>query len=435
MAANIGKLTSLAIAKEATYGTQVTTTRKLSVTGINLTNVVDTVKDGRFLQNLFTTDLIAIGQSPAGSLPLTAHPQEVGVLFDATLSNTAAAAAPSDAYILIYYIGSDVYAEVSKTAGLLVGASGTSHGTTPDAGFSLDTTTTPYNTAAKIAAAINAAAPTTWFACALGNQAAAATEWVDFTYVQVVTGSTSSPANSYVGQFVSASTTTKLHKSTPLTAAGSMNSFTIMEDMTLGSGQAIAYTGNVTESLAVKITAKSIVTIDWNVVGHAEVTGQTFPTISNIADRPFTALNCRYFIGGMEVTNAKDLTFTITNSLDKQHVVGSPYIVQPIPGDASIQIAGTVNLLESEWAIRYPYYTGNTPVEMVIYAQGDLADTAHSVPYNFMIRIPSVKFSKYETKAGGPGRLTTALAGEAVINSNGLSQVEIWTTDTQLSAY
>ena len=435
MAANIGKLSKVSMVKETTYGTQITPTLPLSATAINIGNVVDTVKDPRFIGKIFTTDLIKVAQSPAGSVPLTAHPVEFGPIADATLMKSDAPAASSEAYILIYYLGTDVYAEVSKTAGLLVGASGTSHGVTPDAGFSLDTTTAPYNTAAKIAAAINAAAPTTWAAFALGNQSAAATEWVDFTYVQIMNASANVSNNAYIGSFVSVSSTTKLHKSRPAAASDTEPSFTLMEDITLGTGQAIAYTGGMVESLALKMTAKSIVTSVLNWVFFQEITGQTYPVLTIPTDNPFTALNCRYFIGGVEVTNAKDLSLTITNALDKQHVVGSEYIVKPTRGDATITIAGTVNLVESEWAARYsPYYVANNPLEMIIYCQGDYADKTNNVKFNWMIRLPSVKFSEYKTQASGPGRITSSLAGEAVVNPT-IDQIEVWTTDKQTSAY
>ena len=434
MASNIGKLSKASFKKESIYGTGVTPDKSLSVTAINLTNAVDTVKDPRFIGKIFTSDLIAVAQSPTGSLPLTVHPQEIGPVVDLTLMKTDAVANAPDAYLVVYYTGPNAYAEISMATTVLTVASGTAHGSTsPD--VSLDGTTSPYNTVAKMAAAIIAGSSGHVQAYALGNQASLTTEIADFTYVSM---GVANGVNGYILKAISAmpSTLSKLHVSRPALATDTELSSTVYTDITLGTGQALEYSGCKTETLALKITSKSLLTADWMLVAQKETTGGTYPTISFIEDHAFTAVNARYFFGGSEVTNAKDISLTIANALDKQHIVGSQYITEPIRGDASIQIAGTVNLNITDWTARYaPDYIANAPVEMLVYCQGtDYADAVNKITYNFLVRLPAVKLSKYETKASGPGRITTAIAGEAVAHAT-IDQIEWWTTDTQTSAY
>ena len=429
--ANTGRLGQASFKKESAWGTYVTPTQGLSIVSEGLATKVDTVEDQRFMGKIFPSDFIKVGETIDGALNVTAHPTEIGPICYWALGKQVASATAPKAYIMISYTGTDAYADVTKTAGTIVGASGATVGTKVGA-WTFDTTNALYDTATELAAAISLVSG--WTAYVFGYQTAptAAATWPDFSLTVITSGGFT---NSYIGLIASASSASKLHKLYPGGATDTEIPWSICIDRTLGSSAAFGLTGAKCSQLQFKVSAKAIVEMTMNVSAKVEMTGQTYPAVTPASDYAYVAGQARLFQNGLEATVAKDFTIDINNNLDKSNIVGSLYIMEQIRNGATAKISGSLNLVSANWSTPYAAYKNNAPQEFIVYMENaGSADATNNVKFCVLIKINAAKLTKYDTMLSGPNRITTAFEAN-VMTEAGYNNIDIYVVDTSTSDY
>ena len=426
-----GRLTKGSIKKESSYGSIAVTDTSLSVTGPSVMKENVFVEDPRFIGQNFTSAQVKVASSVKGTLPLTAHPQEVGKLTFLTLMKEATPVVGAQGLLVIYYTGTDAYADVAKPAGSLIGSSGANVGAKATA-FTFDTANASYDTLAEMAAAITAVAGGKWTAIALGYGAALTSLLGTVGVTQVFTN------NACILPLTSASGTAYLHKITPAGPTDTDVSFTYCQDLTIGAGKALSYSGCKINSFKLDIPPKQIVKLSLDVIGQLETQNITYPAITLPVDKPFFGSSARLFIGGLETTLAKTLNLDIAMSLDTEFRIGNVdsagygTIIEPIragSGTCRAKISGSIDLDSTQWAANYGALDANTNEEVLIYLENvDYADTTNKVKYSMLFRIAQMTITKYATPPSGPGRLTSSIDGEAVYTPN-YQNIEVWVQD------
>ena len=438
MATNTGRLSKVAIAKESTWGNYITPTQVLSVKTESLANKVDVVEDPRNVSQLFTTDFIKTGETPAGGLELSAHPLELGLMLYAALGKNDSPGTSSTCKMMFAYSGPDAYASITianvgGSAAAITLKSGASQGTAANiAGSPFDCTQTANNTPAKLKALIEAV--TGWHVYNFGDSSVD-TKKIAVLSESVIYKSTNTPAlSSIIINIDSISTTSKEHHIYPGGASDTWPSYTIMIDKTLGSAQAVAYTGCKADSVSIKLAAAAIADLSTTWSSKTELTAQTFPAITLPVDAPYVSGRAQVMINGIQCLDDKDITIAITPTMDKSHVVGSFYIEEQIPTSAVIKITGTANLNLTDYLLKYPDYTNVTAEEMVIYMENSgWADQTNDVKYYALFHFNSFKWNKYETVISGPNRLTVSFEATTVYKDSTTNHLDCYVVDTNTS--
>lgn len=419
-----GRFCKVAIKKESTYGTYATPDQALSILKENLGLKLKTEKDGRLMGTIAPSDSQKVGEKCEGSPDLSVHPREIGPLLNFNLMKNASPTTSPEATLVVIYTGTDAYSSLTLAVTTLTGKSGATSGTATPA-FALDLSTTPYDTVAELAAAINLVS--NWKAFVLGYSASLCSNFATFTETQM--------HGAYFMFSLSASTTSKMHKITPAAATDTEISFSYCADRTFGTGKAMGYSGVKINTLSLKADAQKILSMTLGLVARLEAIDKTYPSVTLPDDHAFVGDGLRIFFGGYEWTVAKNIAFNLNNNFDSSQVLGSLYEDEPLRQECSAEVSGTLNLVVADRDRDYPKFTAGTSGELLIYMENvDYADTTNHVKYSVLIRVPSVKLSQYDVFPSGPTRLTAAIAGAAIANAN-YDHVEAYVVDVNTSAY
>ena len=97
----------------------------------------------------------------------------------------------------------------------------------------------------------------------------------------------------------------------------------------------------------------------------------------------------------------------------------------------------TANNTSTVYALRDDYIADN-PVETFIYMESNTdIDSTNSVPYSIMVRLPSTKYTDFNSPLSTPDRLTITAAGRVVKPTSTLytKHIEIKVVDNIVSTY
>lgn len=421
-----GRFCKVAIKKESSYGTYTTPDMALSILKENLGLKLKTEKDGRLMGTIAPSDSQKVGEKAEGSPDLSVHPREIGPIINLALMKNASPSTSPEATLAVVYVGTDAYSSLTLAVTTLTGKSGATQGTASPA-FALDLSTTPYDTVAELAAAINAVAGSNWKAYVFGYGASLCSNFATFTETQM--------HGAYFMFSLSASTTSKMHKITPALVTDPELSFSYCADRTFGTGKAMGYSGVKINTLSLKADAQKIVSMALGLVAKAEEIDKTYPAVSLPDDHAFTGDGFRVLFGGYEWSVAKNIALNLNNNFDNSEILGSIHEDEPLRQECSAEISGSLNMVIADRDRDYPKFSGMTAGELLIYMENvDYADTTNHVKYSVLIRIPSVKLSQYEVFPSGPARLTASIAGAAIANSY-YDHIEVYVVDVNTSAY
>ena len=427
-----GRQSKISVVKEASWGTYLTPTTALSASNISMISKTEHKEDPRLIGQQFTSDMIRTGEIVEGNIDVSMHPEEIGTIMKLALGTEATISTPSAVKIYLSYTGADAYASISITSGVWLGKSGTSQATATMK-FTLDTATTPYDTASELATAINLVSG--WKAYVFGIGSTVITSISDVTETAILSNGI---LNGYLTSKASSSTTVKEHHFSPITASTNLPSFSACVDATLGSGHAIGYSGIKVNTLKIDTKAGELEKISMGLVGKVEALDQTYPAVSPVYDRPYAVGNSRMILNGIEVLDLLDVSFDLNNNIDKPKYVGQYMIGEQISQGGTIQISGTVNLDSTEWTTNYGQYKADTPVEVLIWMQNATnADTGTSTttPYYTLIKINNLKLRSWDSPITGPNRITSKFTGTAVFQDVNTNYIDVYVSDKTTAVY
>jgi len=435
MAANTGRLGKVAIKKEVTYGTYLEPDVPLRVTSESNELMIDNVEDPALIGEIFTTDLVKVNSKIEGGVELAAHPEEIGILSHMTLGSEAAVANPAQGYLFITYTGSEAYADLVISSGVITAAVGDSLATkAADTNFnttgSIDTADAAFDTLAELAAAIESY--TGWQATYKGLSTADTAQIADLAAYKLYENSVY--IRTAVLECTIVSTLAKKHTLSPADATANLPSYTMIIDKTLGAGTAVAYTGVKTTAMSIAASAADLVKLSQTLKGQQEEGSKTYPTLTIPTTTPYKSCNMTVYLNGTALTVASDFTVSINDNLDEANVIGQCYPVEPIRQSGTIEASGTLHLNTTTYGYR-SNYTAGTKVELIIHLETEAyADTGNTVVYSTVIRLNQVILTQYNSTLSSPDRLTISMAGTAV-NSANHSTIEMSVVDQDVTTY
>jgi hypothetical protein len=435
MSANTGRLGKVGMKKEATYGTYIEADIPLRVTTFSVDRKIEHTEDPALIGEVFPTDLVKVGDRIEGSVEAMAHPEEIGLYLHMAMGEEAAVANPAQGYLFITYTGSEDYADIVVSSNSLTASVGDDVGTkAADTNFNttgtIDLTTGSFDTLAEVATAINGY--TGWQASYKGLASADTSQIADLAAYKL------KEAGVYVRTAILectvVSTAAKKHAITPADADANLPSYSFMEDLTLGTGEALAYTGMKSTGITLSASAGDLVKLSNSLKGYTEEASKTYPALTIPTYTAYKAANTTVYINGTAFTVAKDFSLNLNPNLDDSKVLGSYYNQEPIRQANTAEISGNLFLNTTTWGYRSNYTEGDK-VEVLIYMETEAyADTGNTVVFATLIRLNQVILTQYASSLNTPDRLTIAFAGSAV-NSANHDTVEISVVDDATSTY
>lgn len=421
MAIRTGRLGNVAFKKESTFDTYVAGDIYLRASSESLARKIDTAEDPALVGEIFTTDLIQVGDGYAGSLESAAHGDTIGNIIYGVLGGEAAVDDPVNAFIVMSYNGASAYARLSIVgSNLLAELSSDGSSWSADTNFNttgtIDLSAAAFDTVAELTTAV--AAYTGWDAVSFGLGAALTATIPAFAITNL------KAVGAIVGSMLlrceqTTATLSKMHTVTPALAATSLPSWSFTVNRVLGTNQSLGFSGAKMNSASISVSAKDLMKVSCAVVGATEASAKndlalTLPTV-----QAFTAPNVKMVIvdstgAQIEFTEVKDISLTLNANLDDNKVVGSLVTKEMDRQGATLDLSFTANNTSAQYALRTSY-TGMTSCEVFIYAESTTyVDLAKLVKYNMMFRIPSVKFEDFNSPLSTPDRLTIAATGKAM---------------------
>jgi len=442
MAARTGRLGNASYKKETSWGTYIAGDTKIRISTESLARTIEHTEDPALVGEIYTTDMIKVGDGIGGSMEAVMHGDEVGELIWGVLGGQSSATQPAKAWILVSYSGVSNYARLTKS-GSTITAELSSAGSswTVDTNWSslgtIDTSLAANDTLSELTAVI--AAKTGWDAILFGDSMGSSLI-SDFTATNV--RSADVRVGGYLLKSQVTSTTAKMHTIYPAAATLSLPSFSFTLNRVLGANKSIGAVGCKINTIVLSSAAKDLCKYSLTIDGKQESIDQNDTSVTVPTIEGFLAANMKIVVeqpdGSLvEMDEVKDYSLTINANLDDNRVIGSYYKKEQERQGATIEFSFTANNTDTQYALR-TNYTGDTSVGMYIYwKSNDYADTTNSIPYSMLIRIPDAKLTDFNSPLSTPDRLTITGAGKVIkaLNTTYNKHIYAYVIDADTSSY
>lgn len=435
---NIGRGSTTAYKKESTWGTYITPDKIFRVYNNGLDTEVEHTEDPAFIGKYFPTNQIKIKETAGGTLEVGMHPDTCGeqlyfALGGQTLGN------PVAGFLLIWYTGSEKYAELVVNSGSLTAEVGDDEGSaSADTNFN---GTGTYNISAvalaTVASTINGF--TGWNAAYKGSATVLGSNIVNVTKWKLKENNIRIGA--FIGELrISGSTTAKTHLLYPSTIGTCLPSQTIQVNKTLGTDKSVAYTGCKTNSITINNAVNDIVRLSLALLGKREERDKTDLALDIPTYPVFNTNNVTLFINELQFPGLTSFSIPVNNNLSDQTIVGSEYRVEPIRQSSTIETSFEAFLVtgaSGNYQYREDYFLTDTPVELIAYFENTYyVDETNDIKASVLIRLNQNKISAFPVPLTSPDRITisgTAMVKQPLIDSE--NHIEIHVTDDILTNY
>lgn len=417
--ARTGRLGSIVYAKETTWGTFASGTDYLRASTESLKRSVEHAEDPSLVSEIYTTNLIKVGDGIAGNIEGVMHGDDIGKLLHGVLGTQSSLANPAKAWMIVGYSGSDAYMRLTKSGDVItaeVSAAGASW--VIDSNFSstgsITVTDAAYDTLSELETYI---AGRTGYDCVLLGDSTDSSTIADFTATTIKSASTS--LGSLLMKVQPTSTVSKMHTLIPAAASVNLPSFSFTINRSLGTNASIAALGAKISSITLSNTAKDICKYSITLDAKQESTsvtdsGLTAPVIEAFLSANMTIVMEDYTGALTELDEVKDYSITINANLDDNRAIGSYYKKEQERQNSTIEISFTANNTSTQYALR-SNYTSDYPVGFYLYwKSNDYSDSTNLVPYSILIRIPAAKLTDFNSPLSTPDRLTITGAATVV---------------------
>lgn len=416
-----GRLGNVTYKKETTWGTYVAGDGYLRVSSESLNRAVEHVEDPALIGEIYTTDMIKIGDGIGGSMEAVMHGDEMGEMIWGVLGGQSSATQPAKSWLLVNYNGTANYARLTKSGASLTSEirNTSTEAWAGDTNFSTAagvlTLTDPANdTLTELQAVI---AGKTGYDSILFGDSTGSSVIADFTATEL--RSNDVRVSGYLMKAENSSTVAKMHTIYPADATDNLPSFSFTIDRVLGTNKSIGATGCKINSIVLNNAAKDLCKYSLTIDGEAEEVDQTDVSVTVPNIEGYLSANMKIVVeesdGSLtELDEVKDYSLTINANLDDNRVIGSFNKKEQIRQGATIELSFNANNTTTQYALR-DNYTGDVPVGMYIYwKSNDYADTSNSIPYSILVRIPDAKLTDFNSPLSSPDRLTITGAGKVV---------------------
>jgi hypothetical protein len=439
-----GRLGNVTYKKETTWGTYVAGDGYLRVTTESLNRTVEHTEDPSLVGEIYTTDMIKIGDGIGGTMEGVIHGDEIGEIIWGVLGGQSTAISPAIAWLLVGYNGTENYARLTKSGTNLTAETRTSSTAswTADTNFStaagvLDLTNASYDTLTELQAYIDAR---TGYDAVLMGDSTGSSLIADFTATEI--RSNDIRVGSMLMKSENSSTVAKMHTLTPASATETLPSFSFTINRDLGTNKSIGAVGCKFSSIALTNAAKDLCKFSLTVDGKSEDEDKNDVAVTVPTVEGYLAANMKIVMeeadGSLtELDEVKDYSITINANVDDNRVVGSFFKKEQVRQNSTIEYSFTANNTTTQYALR-SNYTADTPVGLYVYwKSNDNADTANSIPYSMLIRIPDSKLTDFNSPLSTPDRLTISGAGTAIKpqNTTYTDHITVYIVDGDTSSY
>ena len=439
-----GRLGDITLNKETIWGTYIAGTVKLRASGESMNRTVEHTEDPALIGELYTTDMIKIGDGIEGSLDGVIHGDEIGELLFGVLGGEAAVANPAKSWLLVGYNGTANYARLTKSGTSLTAEtrSTSTESWVADTNFStaagvLDLSLDAYDTLTELQTYI---AARTGYDAAIFGDSTDSTTLADFAATEL--RNNDERVGSMLMKAENSSTTAKMHTLSPADATTLLPSYSLTINRNLGTNKSIGAVGCKLSSISLSNAAKDLCKFSVAVNGKAEETDKTDVSVTVPSVEGFLAANMKIIIeeadGSLtDMDEVKDYSLTISANVSDNRVIGSFYKKEQVRQNSTIEHSFTANNTPTQYALR-TNYTADYPVGIYIYWKSNTnADTTNGIPYSMLIRIPESKLTDYNSPLSTPDQLTISAAGTAVKPSNTVytDHITAYVIDGDTSSY
>lgn len=420
-----GRLGNATYKKETTWGTYIAGDTYIRISSESLNRTVEHVEDPAYVGEIYTTDMIKIGDGIGGSMEAVMHGDEIGPMIWGCLGGQSSATQPAKAWLLVNYNGTADYARLTKSGTNLTAETSTNGSSwTVDTNFStaagvLDLSAAANDTLTELQAVITG--KTGYDSILFGGGSNASSDLADFTATE--TRNSDVRVGGYLMKLENSSTEAKMHTVYPADATDSLPSFSFTIDRVLGTNKSIGAVGAKVNTIVLNNAAKDLCKYSLTIDARSEEVDQTDVSVTVPTVEGYLSANMKIVVeesdGSLtELDEVKDYSLTINANLDDNRVIGSYYKKEQIRQGATIEFSFTANNTTTQYALR-DNYTADTPIGMYLYwVSNDNADSTNSIPYSMMIRIPDAKLTDYNSPLSSPDRLTITGAGTVVKATN-----------------
>ncbi len=443
MAARTGRLGNVTYKKESTWGDYIAGDGYLRVSTESLGRTVEHAEDPALISEIYTTDMIKIGDGISGAMEAVQHGDEMGEMLWGVLGSQSSAVNPAKSWLLIGYNGTADYARLTKSGTSLTAEISTNGSSwTVDTNFSsaagvLDLSAVANNTMTKLQTVIDAK---TGYEAVIFGTSTGSSLIADFAATELRNNDVR--VGGYLLKSQITSSVSKMHTISPATASESLPSFSFTINRSLGTNKSIGATGCKISSIVLNNAAKDLCKYSLTIDGKSEEIDQNDSSVTVPTIEGFLAANMKIVVeeadGSLtELEEVKDYSLTINANLDDNRVIGSFYKKEQERQGATIEFSFTANNTDTQYALR-SNYTGDISIGMYIYwKSNDYSDVTNTVPYSVLIRIPEAKLTDYNSPLSTPDRLTITGAGRVVKPSNTVytKHIYAYVVDADTSSY
>jgi hypothetical protein len=110
-----GRLGNVAYKKESTWGTYIAGDTYIRVSTESLSRTVEHTEDPALISEIYTTDMIKVGDGISGSMEAVQHGDEMGELLWGVMGGQDAPASPVKSWLLVSYNGTANYMRLTKS--------------------------------------------------------------------------------------------------------------------------------------------------------------------------------------------------------------------------------------------------------------------------------------------------------------------------------
>lgn len=439
-----GRLGNGSFKKETAYGTYVAPDLLLRLSSESINRTIAHTEDEAIVGEIYTTEMILTSDGASGSIDTSLHGDTAGVLLQGVLGGESAVSDPFNSVIAVSYNGVSPYARLSLVGtDLLAELSADGSIWAADTNFNttgtIDISSAPFDTFAELSTAI--ATYTGWEANLFGLTTATSTNIPVFAVTNVKAAGIQQGAK-LLTACVSASTLAKTHNLTPAAVGTCLPSYTFQFNRVLGTNKSVAFTGSKISSVGITLTAKELAKASISVMAQKEVVDQTDVSLAVPNVQAFTAqktkiLHVRNDGTQLIMDEVKDLSLTINSNLDENGAIGSLYNLEPVRQKSTIDLSYTANNTSTQYAVRDNYINDQT-VETIIWLESNTEiDSTNDIPYSILFRIPSVKFTDFNSPLSTADRLTISASGiaekpKSTVNSN---HIYVYVNDADVTTY
>jgi hypothetical protein len=444
MSVRTGRLGNASIKKESTWGEFITPDLLLRVISESNGRAVEHAEDNALVGEIYPTDLVKVADGSAGSLEGNIHGDEIGMLMHGVLGGEETPEDPIDANIIVSYNGTASYARLSVVVTDLIAEISTDGiSWTPDTDFAttgtMDLSSAPFDTAGEVATATDGF--TGYSATLFGKASSDSVNATAFAITNLKAAGIKVGSINIKYQVV-ASTLAKTHILSPADAAVLLPSFTLLVNRVLGTDKSVAFTGTKFQSITIANSNKDLTKFSIPVTSKEELVDQTDVDLSVSDVQAFTSAKMKILVVKADGTQVlmeevKDHSLVINTNIDENRVIGSLNIKEQIRQNSTIELSYTANNTDSQYVLR-DEYINDAAVETFLYWESNsIVDSDESIPYSFLVRIPSTKYTDFNSPLTTGDRLTISAAGKTVKPTNDVytKHIEFLIVDGELTAY